>query len=69
MRNSSTSSKVSKGGEGEGAPGVRAEVPLQYLEETMPEKVSPLQPTEEPMSEQTFPQGVQPVGWAHIGAG
>jgi len=45
-RNNSADTKVSKIGRGEGAPGARAEIPLQPVEKTMVKQAVPLQPME-----------------------
>ncbi|KAK4819386.1 hypothetical protein QYF61_003657 [Mycteria americana] len=67
MRNNSADTKVSEEGEGGGAPGTRAEIPLQPLVQTMVRQAVPLQPMEvhggadihlqtmeDPMPEQTL---------------
>ncbi|GAB0182143.1 acid sphingomyelinase-like phosphodiesterase 3b [Grus japonensis] len=46
-RNNAADTKVSEEGGGGGAPGARAEIPLQPLEKTMVRKAVPLQPVEE----------------------
>ena len=50
-RKSAADTKVSEEGEGGGAPGPRAEIPLQSMEKNMVMHVIPLQPTEDPMPE------------------
>ncbi|GAB0178424.1 hypothetical protein GRJ2_000307700 [Grus japonensis] len=45
-RNNSADTQVSADGGGGGAPGVRAEIPLQPLEKTMVRQAVPLQPME-----------------------
>ena len=45
-RNNSADTKVSEGGGGGGAPGARAEIPLQPLVKTMVRQAVPLQPME-----------------------
>ncbi|GAB0202867.1 hypothetical protein GRJ2_002752300 [Grus japonensis] len=76
-RNNSADTKVSEEGEGEGVPGIEAEVPLQPLEKTMVRQAVPLQPMEDdggadihlqPMEDPTLEQveapeeGCDPVG-------
>ncbi|GAB0182854.1 acid sphingomyelinase-like phosphodiesterase 3b [Grus japonensis] len=46
-RNNSADTKVSEGGGGGGAPGARAEIPLQPVEKTMVRQAVPLQPMED----------------------
>ncbi|GAB0181647.1 junction-mediating and -regulatory protein-like [Grus japonensis] len=46
-RNSPADTKISAEGGAGGAPGARAEIPLQPLEKTMVRQVVPLQPTED----------------------
>jgi len=52
VRNSYADTKVRKERGGGGAPGTRAEIPLQPLEETIVTQVVPLQPKEWTMLEQ-----------------
>lgn len=44
--------KVRKEGRGGGAPGNRADIPLQLMEKTTLERISTLRPGEEPTPEQ-----------------
>jgi len=45
-RNNSADTKVSEEEDGGGAPGIRAEIPLQPVEKTMTRQAVPLQPME-----------------------
>ncbi|GAB0205849.1 acid sphingomyelinase-like phosphodiesterase 3b [Grus japonensis] len=79
-RNNSADTKVREEGGG-GAPGTRAEIPLQPLEKTMVRQAVPLQPMEvhgeadihlqpmeDPTLEQSVPEGLHPMGQTHAGA-
>ena len=48
-RNNSADTKVSGEGQGGGATGAGAEIPLQPMEKTMVRQAEPLQPMEDPM--------------------
>ncbi|KAK4830776.1 hypothetical protein QYF61_013609 [Mycteria americana] len=54
-RNKPADTKVREKGGGEGAPGTRAEIPLQPEEKTMVKKVVPLQPMEDRSGADTHP--------------
>ena len=51
-RNNSADTEVGEEGGGGGAPGTRAEIPLQPLVKTMVRQAVPLQPVEDPTLEQ-----------------
>ncbi|GAB0176471.1 hypothetical protein GRJ2_000112300 [Grus japonensis] len=73
-RNNPADTKVSEEGGRGGAPGTKAEIPLQPIEKTMVRQAVPLQPmevnggadihlqpVEDPMLEQSVPEGLLPV--------
>ena len=51
-RNNSADTEVGEEGGGGGAPGARAEIPLQPMVKTMVRQAVPLQPVEDPTLEQ-----------------
>lgn len=67
MRNSPADTKVRERGGGgrEGAPGTRAHIPLQHMEETMARQVVPLQPMESPCWRRLLGGSCNPWKGAH----
>ncbi|GAB0209107.1 acid sphingomyelinase-like phosphodiesterase 3b [Grus japonensis] len=65
-RNNSADTKVSEEGEGGGAPGTGAEIPLQPVVKTMVRQAVPLQPMEDAEGAE-IPSAAR--GGPHIGAG
>ncbi|CAM9267070.1 unnamed protein product [Bubo scandiacus] len=73
-RNNSADTKISEEGGGGGAPGARAEIPLQPLVQTMVGQAVPLQPVDDPTPEQVDVSegGCDPLGspcWSRLLAG